>query len=210
VQSKRIYALQPSIPLIPPMKRFLCTGGMLLIMLIFTLSLLPTNAFAARCQVAPPTYSVPTEAAPGQQIQALTTVIGSCVSDGEDYYAIRVDLTDASSALIISSNSTPIGYNATNFDITVENTITTPSNNGTWHLDIDVYVIRAGGTGGSYLLDYRAASNATIQIGAPTPVPEFPAATVLVIVMSLSMAVFAIRSRKRARIPALIGRCQGR
>jgi len=86
-----------------------------------------------------------------------------------------------------------------NFTVTVENMVTTPSNNGAWHIDIDVYVIRAGGTSGFYLLDYRTSSNATIMIGALTPVPEFPESPILTIASGLlTLAVTLQRRRKRA------------
>ena len=155
----------------------------------------------ARCQVGRVAYSIPRRADPGQRIETATTVRGSCVSDGEDYYSVRVDLIDAPSSSIVSSNSTPIGYNATNFTVTVDNTVTTPTNNATWHINLNVYVIRAGGTGGSYLLDYRTTSNATILIGAPTPVPEYPGPQTLVLVIAfLVLALTLHRPRKKETI----------
>lgn len=144
-------------------------------------------------------YSIPQQAGPGQRIETGTTVSGSCISDGEDYYSVRVDLIDVPSSLIVSSNSTPIGYNATNFTVTVENMVTTPSNNGTWHIDVDVYVIRAGGTSGSYLLDYRTTSDATILVGAVTPIPEFSGPPILIVALSLfAFATTILRRRRRA------------
>jgi hypothetical protein len=136
---------------------------------------------------------------PNQQIKSSTNVTGSCVSDGEDYYSVRVDLIDTSSGAIISSNSTPIGYNAENFTVTVENVATTPSNNATWHLYINVYVIRAGGTGGSNLLDYRNSTNATIQIGAPTPIPEFPITQSFSAVAALFVASVGMQRRRKRK-----------
>jgi hypothetical protein len=110
---------------------------------------------------------------------------------------VRVDLIDVPSSLIVSSNSTPIGYNATNFTVTVENMVTTPSNNGTWHIHVDVYVIRAGGTSGSYLLDYRTSSNATVLIGGPTPVPEYPRAPTLAIAIGFLVLPMALLRRRK-------------
>jgi hypothetical protein len=178
------------------MKSLQITGLTALLFIIAIMSLSHSNVDAARCQVRPPSYSLPSQAQPNQQVQSATTVDGSCGSNGEDYYSVRVDLIDVNSGLILSDNSTPIGYNATYFNVTVENRVTTPSTNGTWYLDIDVYVIRAGGTGGSYLLDYRNSTNATIQIGGTTPVPEFPVAFGLTVATSLSCAAVIMRKRR--------------
>lgn len=174
--------------------RFTCAVTILVLVIVLAPS---QSALAARCQVANVAYSIPQQAEPGARIETATTVSGSCVSNGEDYYSVRVDLIDAPSALIVSSNSTPIGYNATNFTVTVENMVTTPSNNGTWHIDIDVYVIRAGGTAGFYLLDYRTSSNATILIGAITPVPEYPQAPILTVAISFLGLIMILRRRRR-------------
>jgi hypothetical protein len=140
---------------------------------------------------------IPKQAAPSQRMETATTVSGSCESNGEDYYSIRVDLIDVPSTLIVSSNSTPIGYNATNFAITVENTVITPANNGTWHILLDVYVIRAGGTSGSFLLDYRTTTNATIQIGGAAPVPEYPGVPIFTVATAFMIVAVTLRRRRR-------------
>lgn len=165
--------------------------------LIVVISLSCSNVTASRCQIADVSYSIPQQAAPSQQIKSATSVSGSCGSNGEDYYSVRVDLVDVTSGLIVSSNSTAIGYAATNFTTTVENILTTPSNNGTWFIDINVYVIRAGGTGGSYLLDYKTSSNATIQIGPPTSVPEFPIEESVTVTLAFFAALPLLRRHSR-------------
>jgi hypothetical protein len=166
-----------------------------------TLILLLSNpsVSARRCQISDVTYAYPHQVSPNVQIRVETTVAGSCATNGEDYYSVRVDLVDASSSYIISSNSTPIGYFANNFTVTVENLPTTPSNNGTWSILIHVYVIRAGGTGGSYLLDYTTVQNATIQIGPPPPIPEFPHGSNVAVAVLLCAALLIVRRRKPAR-----------
>jgi hypothetical protein len=167
------------------------------VLLLVTATSLPySEVWGARCQITHVSYSIPQQAAPSQQITSATNVAGSCVSDGEDYYSVRVDLVDASTASIVNSNSTPIGYNATYFNATVENIATTPPNNGTWNVITMVYVVRAGGTGGSYLLDYTSSSNATIQIGGSTPVPEFPFAQALITAFGLCSLAILIRKRR--------------
>jgi len=167
--------------------------------LVIFLARSPSIAFAARCQIRNVSYMIPPQAAPSQRIETASTVSGSCVSDGEDYYSIRVDLIDVPSSLIVSSNSTPIGYNATNFTITVENMVTTPANNGTWHIVLNVYVIRAGGTSGSYLLDYRTTSNATIQIGGAMPVPEYAGSPIFTLATALIILSVTLQRRRKKK-----------
>ena len=153
----------------------------------------------ARCQISGVSYNYPGQALPSQQIQVETTVLGSCVSDGEDYYSLRVDLVDAQSSYIISSTSTPIGHNATDFNVTAVNPAMTPATNMTWPLQIHVYVIRAGGTNGIYLLDYQTISNATIQVGA-TALPESRFSPMFTIVTTLVVATLTLyRRRSRGR-----------
>ena len=131
-----------------------------------------SSVFAARCSVRNVTYTYPSTATPSQQIDIATSVAGSCASNGEDYYAVRVDLIDQTSNLTISSTDTPIGYNASMFNVTAHNRVTTPAANMTWPLQIHLYVIRAGGTNGANLLDYQNSTNVAIQVGA-TAIPEF-------------------------------------
>ena len=171
----------------------------LLLLVAVTFFLSNTSVFAARCQISNVSYGYPQQAATNQRVLITSTVAGSCVSNGEDYYSVRVDIIDAPSGSIVSSNSTPIGYNATNFNVTAENMPTTPGNNGTWHVAIDVYVIRAGGTGGSYLLDYKTVGNATIQLGPPSAIPEFPSGMVVGIVTSLCSTALIFNRHRRLR-----------
>ncbi len=174
---------------------------MLVIALLFVL-LAVTSAAAARCQISNVSYVYPQQAAPNQQIQVNTSVAGSCASTGAEYYAVRVDLVDKLSDSVISSNDTPIGYNANNFTVTVDNSATTPSYNVTWPLQIYVYVIRAGGTSGANLLDYTTIGNATIQVGT-TPIPEFNMGSGFTVIVAFSAATLIISRiglRKRTRL----------
>jgi len=138
----------------------------MILVTVILFTLLTNVVAAARCQVSNVSYTYPHQAATNQQIQVNTIVVGSCISNGVDYYSVRVDLVDKRSGSILSSNNTPIGYRANNFTITVKNSATTPSKNITWPLQVYVYVVRAGGTSGSYLFDYTSIGNATIQVGA--------------------------------------------
>ena len=149
----------------------------------------------ARCEVTGVSYNYPAQAAPSGQIQVQTTVLGSCASNGEDYYAVRVDIVDLQSNYIISSSDTPIGHNATDFNVTAVNPVTTPATNMTWPLQIHVYVIRAGGTNGVYLLDYQTISNATIQISS-TPMPESQFSPMFTIITTLALATLVLYRRR--------------
>jgi hypothetical protein len=170
-------------------------SSILLIGILFGL-LINSNVAAARCQISNVSYEYPRQAYPNEAIQVDTTVAGSCASTGLDYYAVRVDLVDLNSNYITSSSNTPIGYSATNFTVVATNSVTTPPSNGTWPLGIHVYVIRAGGTNGAYLLDYEAVSNATIQVGSATPVPEFYLDLGMTVFAALSAAVIIVRTRR--------------
>lgn len=154
-----------------------------------------SSVAAARCQISNVSFAYPQQAMPDQQIQVDTTVAGSCATSGQDYYSVRVDLVDRNSNLIISSSSTPIGYNVSNFIVTAKNSAATPSENTTWPLQAYVYVVRAGGTYGAYLLDHTTVENLTIQVG-PAPVPEYPRSSAFAVIVALT-AVAVIISRTR-------------
>ena len=163
-----------------------CLVWMLLLLLLLAAN---SPAAASLCQLGNVASNYPHQALPNQQIQVNTTISGSCASDGEDYFSARVDLVDKLSNSTISSNSTPIGYNATDFSVTVENGVVTPSMNVTWPLEIDVYVTESGGVVGKYLF---TTSNATIQVGV-MPVPEFHSEPGLVIAIMVLAATLMIR-----------------
>ena len=174
-------------------KAVVCSSVVLgLLLLLFS-----SMVSAARCQIKGVSFSYPNQALPSQQIQVDTFVAGSCASSGQDYYSVRVDLVDISSSYIVSSSSTPIGHTASDFNVTAVNTVTTPSSNMTWPLQIHVYVIRAGGTNGVYLLDYQTVSNATIQVSA-TALPEFHYNPASIIIIT-ACAIGVIRYRRRSR-----------
>jgi hypothetical protein len=157
-----------------------------------------SNVSAARCNVTNVSYSYPHAAAPSQQIDFATGVVGSCASNGEDYYAVRVDLIDLNSNLTISSSDTPIGYNASAFNVTAHNLVTAPASNVTWPVEIHLYVIRAGGTNGAYLLDYQNSTNVSIQVGS-TALPEFHLASGVEAFAALIAAVLVLRRVKGKR-----------
>jgi len=138
------------------------------------------------CQSIKVSSTYPHQAPPRGQMQVITTAAGSCTSDGEDYFSVRVDLLDGTSNTLLSANSAKIGYDANNFSVTVQNAATAPSTNQTWPLEVDTYLIQAGGTSEQSLLN---STTIMIQVGGDTPLPEFRANTSLVFV-----AVFGLTS----------------
>jgi len=169
-----------------------------LIAWIILLALSGSTVKASLCQTITVSSAYPRQASPGQQTQIVTKVAGSCTSDGEDYFAVRVDLADSVSKSILSSNSTSIGYNANNFSVSVENVATAPLNNGTWPLDVNTYMLQAGGVSGTYLLN---ATTVAINVGG-TPLPEFQQGQAAILILALSampMTFCRLRPRKKNR-----------
>ena len=161
------------------------------------LILVTTSAVSSSlCTLDSVTSTYPHEAQPNQQIQVNTTIVGSCASDGEDYFSARADLVDKQANSTISSNSIPIGYNANNFSVTIQNVAVTPSSNGTWPLEVDVYVTESGGVNGKYLL---TVNNATIQVGT-SPMPEFHIDLVIPAILFAAILLMRTRSSKRYKL----------
>ena len=145
------------------------------------------------CQSANVSSIYPTHAAPSQQIQVATTVSGSCTSDGEDYFSVRIDLMDNATGSILSANSARIGYNATNFHVTVQNSATTPSTNETWSLQINAYLVQAGGVSGQNLLN---STTAIIQVDG-APVPEFQSAAPILLAFVFGTVVIVMHRKRQ-------------
>lgn len=153
---------------------------------------------ASPCQTITVSSTYPHQAIPNQPIEVTTTVAGSCVSNGEDYFSVRVDLVDNVSMSILSSNSAPIGYSAHNFSVTVHDDATTPPNNQTWPIEVDTYLTQAGALNGQYLLNATAIR---IQVG-DTAVPEFqflPTFTSLLLMVTAITVTLCSRKLRRNR-----------
>ena len=155
------------------------------ILVILLLAISSSTAAGSLCQTIKVSSTYPHQASPTGQMQVITTVAGSCTSDGEDYFSVRVDLLDGASNTLLSANSAKIGYDANNFSVTVQNAATAPSTNQTWPVEIDTYLIQAGGTSGQSLLN---ATTIMIQVGGDTPLPEFQADTSLVFIAVIGAA----------------------
>ena len=148
------------------------------------------------CQRASVSSTYPTQVAPNQQIQVTTIVSGSCTSDGEDYFSVRIDLVDNASGSILSANSAKIGYNATSFNVTVRNSATTPATDETWALQIDAYLIQAGGVSGQNLLN---STTTIIQVDG-APLPEFSTTAPILLAFVFGISVIALRRKQRESI----------
>jgi hypothetical protein len=147
------------------------------------------SANATLCQTIGAHTLYPHSALPGQVVPVTTTVAGSCTSDGEDYFGVRVDVVDSTSNIVLSSNSTPIGYNANNFSVKVSNAALSPKNNQTWSIDVNTYLIEAGAASGKYLLN---STTITIQIGED-PLPEIQPAPSLIVALAAVLLIFTRR-----------------
>ena len=148
---------------------------------------------ASLCQTIRTSTNYPQSASPSQVVSFTTTVAGSCTSDGEDYFGVRVDLIDSTSGMVLSSNSTAIGYNANNFSVNVHNAATSPKYNQSWAINVNTYLIQAGAASGKYLLNSTAI---IIQVGA-NPLPEFQPAPLFIIVLALVGSVLPKRTRPK-------------
>lgn len=167
---------------------------MTLIVVTLILALSSSTAAGSLCQTVKVSSTYPNQASPSEQMQVITTVAGSCTSDGEDYFSVRVDLLDGTSNTLLSANSAKIGYEANNFSVTVQNGATAPSTNQTWPLEIQTYLIQAGGASGQSLLNSTVV---TIQVGGDTPLPEFQITAPLVF-LAVFGAVSVIMFRRRS------------
>ncbi len=159
------------------------------------LTLSGSNVRASLCPTINVSTTYPHQASPGQQILLVTTVAGSCTSNGENYFALRVDLTDSASKSVVASNSTPIGYNANNFSVNVENVATVPGINGTWSVDVDTYMLQAGGANGKYLVN---STTFAIQVG-DAPLREFQLSQVVILMLAVSVIPLTLLRRTPRR-----------
>jgi hypothetical protein len=141
-----------------------------------------SNVAAQSCKKVDVASNYPKQAEPNQQIQVTTTIIGSCTSGPEDYFSVRVDLTDGVSKALLSTESTPIGYSVSNFTVTVQNSATTPTGNRTWPIVIDTYLTIDG------TQSHLNSTTAMIQVGS-TAVPEFHASPSLVLLLALAVTL---------------------
>jgi hypothetical protein len=106
---------------------------------------------------------------------------------------VRVDLVDTVSQLTLSSNSTPVGYNANNFSVRVQNVALTPNVSESWPINVDTYLVEAGSISGKNLLN---ATTITIQVGG-NALPEFQFKPSLLLALLLTGATLTVASRRK-------------
>jgi len=193
-----IHGLQVGNECLQLSSRFMTVYALIFLFALMILVFGNTPVSATLCRISGVSYNFPREAMPGAQVHVDTTVAGSCAANGQQYYLLRANLIEKSSTRLLSSNQTPIGYDAENFTVTVTNLATTPLGaNFTWPLEVDVYVINAGSGGGSYMYDYSTKANISIEVG-PTAMPEFPRQTPVVVLLAGTIALtFFITKRQR-------------
>jgi hypothetical protein len=141
---------------------------------------------AQSCKKVSASSSYPKQAEPNQQVQVTTIIVGSCTSGPEDYFSVRVDVTDSISKAILSSESVPIGYSVGNFSVTVQNSATTPAGNRTWVIVIDSYLTIDG------TQSHLNSTTGMIQVSS-TAVPEFHANSTLVLLLAIAATLVLYR-----------------
>ncbi len=156
---------------------------------------------ASYCRITNVSYNYPSLVMPGQKFSTSTTVTGSCET-GEDY-SVRVDVIDKSSGKTISSSRSPVlSYNASNFLVTVSDSVTAPAlPTAAWNIEFAVVVFHMATTGlqdsvGMVVRDYSTVGYATIQVGSSQPVPEFAVSDPALIVAFVIAILLSIRSRR--------------
>jgi hypothetical protein len=145
-----------------------------------------SNVAAQSCKKVTVSSNYPKQADPNQQVQVSTTIAGSCTSGPEDYFSVRVDVTDGVSKAILSSESAPIGYSVGNFSVTVQNSATTPAGNRTWLIVIDSYLTIDG------TQSHLNSTTGMIQVGG-TAVPEFQANNSFVLLLAVAATLVLYR-----------------
>ncbi len=153
-----------------------------LVAAVFLITISTSNVAAQSCQKVTVSSNYPKQATPNAQVQVTTTIDGTCLSGPEDYFSVRVDITDSVSKALLSSESAPLGYATTNFSVSVQNSASTPADNGTWLIEIDSYLFIDGQA------SHLNSTMGTIQVGG-TPVPEFPPEFSLVLLLTITAAL---------------------
>lgn len=152
------------------------------------LAMSSSNVAAQSCRKVTASSDYPMQAASNEQVQVTTTIAGSCSSGPEDYFSVRVDITDPVSKALLSSGTAPIGYSITNFTVRVQNSVLTPADNRTWLIEINSYLFIDA------QIAHSNSTTGTIQVGG-TPVPEFRPDHTLVLLLALTATLSLHRRR---------------
>lgn len=126
------------------------------------LQLVPPG-FATYCPVSNMSFKYPQQIQPNQSFTTSVTISGVCAPDDAYYYSIRSDL-NSQNGLVLSQQSTPIGYSqGQHWDITVQNQITAPTTSGSWPIIYAVYIF--ADVGGGFTIDSISYKPITILVG---------------------------------------------
>jgi hypothetical protein len=117
---------------------------------------LPNASALPPCLVQSVTYDFPTSITIGEQITVKTHIAATCVQwpPYDTEYSIRVDLTNISTGLILSTTTYPVGYAQTYIDQVFLNTAIAPNSQSTWSLRVDVYIWGGSGQLLIHMTDY--------------------------------------------------------
>jgi hypothetical protein len=83
---------------------------------------------------------------PSEEINMLTHIQATCLQwpPMSTVYVIRVDLTDTSTGIILSTSTYQVGYAQTDIDTVLVNPATAPAYSGVWSLEVDFYIFQGG------------------------------------------------------------------
>ena len=129
---------------------------LLLGILTFLVASLPSASALPPCLVQNVNYVFPSSVTLGQQITVKTNITATCVQwpPYSTAYSIRVDLTDISTAFVLSTTTYQVGYAQTYINQDFLNTAIAPNSPGTWSLRVDVYIWGTSGQLLIHMVDY--------------------------------------------------------
>jgi hypothetical protein len=129
------------------------SGKSLLLLFLAIAVALPTSSLATLevhaepCQVLQFDTSYPPTVAPGEAFQVTSTISLACYQ-WRTYYGGRVDIVDPASNTVLSISTFEIGT-MPNVNVTVSNSATAPQAEGSWDLQLILYILESGGIVGS-------------------------------------------------------------
>jgi hypothetical protein len=106
-------------------------------------SMASSDVYAQPCQVFQFDANYPATLAPGQTFQVTSTIRLACYQ-WRTYYGGRVDIVDPASNAVLSISTFEIGSMPT-VNATVSNSATAPQTQGSWDLQLVLYIFEDGG-----------------------------------------------------------------
>lgn len=114
-----------------------------LVAVLAPLSMASSEVYGQPCQVFEFDVNYPASVAPGQTFQVTSTISLACYQ-WRTYYGGRVDIVDPASNTILSTSTFEIGV-MPNVTATVSNSATAPQTQGSWDLQLILYIFEGGG-----------------------------------------------------------------